>query len=367
MKKTNLFLLLACSALVLSACGGKGGKEDNISSEEDSSSESIYTGPTSLFVAFFLDYNVADFDNPYYSYLTEQNTLLHEPEKCPTAEDAPDKNYPIFKGWSSHTVIDDDSDLWNFETDVVGYGERSYLYFYGIWEADESEDPTPSEYVNYVMYRNGGDWSKKEMQINPGNNNEYMLKGFEVAADTELVFCIDDEWFHYGDLKAASIGVFEESPEYAHDDGNTYSDSNIIVKQAGKYDIYLDYTADKDTNNAIYMARDTSGDPVTEKVLYLAPGVWSVDNPRYAAYVFGGAGGTAWFDLTKEGDYYKVTIAVNNYPKIIFVRMKGSSSENNWDNKMNQTSDLTIGDYNLYTITGWGEGGISTGSWNNKA
>ena len=50
---------------------------------------------------------------------------------------------------------------------------------------------------------------------------------------------------------------------------------------------------------------------------------------------------------------------------IIWVRMNGATTENNWNNKWNQTDDIVLGNENLYTITGWGEGNspYSTGTY----
>ena len=367
MKKMKFLFLTLVSSLLLVGCTTGGNKEQTSSDEEqDSSSSSEYYGPKDLFVAFFLDYNTADFDNPYYSYKTEQGKLLTPPPTTPTEEDAHDPAYPIFKGWSSHTVIDNDEDLWDFATDKVGLGERSYLYLYGIWEAKE-EEIIPDEYLNYAMYRTDGEWIKKEMSINPDNQVEYMLTNLELEANTEIVFHIDDgedgDWYHYSDLKTASVGTYEESPAYLHEDGETYSDGNIIAKQAGKYDIYLDTSAAKDDKAAIYMARDTSGDPTTEKVFYLDAGVWDADGAWFAIYAFGS--GNEWYTMTKVGNYYQASVNVTKYNQIIFTRMNPAKTiSDGWNAKWNQSNDLSVNDGNLYTITGWGED-KSPGSWSN--
>ena len=56
-------------------------------------------------------------------------------------------------------------------------------------------------------------------------------------------------------------------------------------------------------------------------------------------------------------DYYEVDIPSSNYVNVIFCRMNPSATENNWDNKWNQTSDLDVdealGGGNAYEITGW--------------
>ena len=70
--------------------------------------------------------------------------------------------------------------------------------------------------------------------------------------------------------------------------------------------------------------------------------------------------------MTKLNDnlYEVIVPTTNSYPNVIFCRMNPSASANNWDNKWNQTSDLTIpiNDNNCYTVkeNTWDKGG---GTW----
>ena len=100
--------------------------------------------------------------------------------------------------------------------------------------------------------------------------------------------------------------------------------------------------------------------------LYLTPNAnWKQDNARFAAYFFGN-GETTWVSMTKvagETDLYEVE-APAGYPNVIFCRMNPSASANDWNNKWNQTSDLTIptNGANHYTVKDgtWDKGG---GTW----
>ena len=86
----------------------------------------------------------------------------------------------------------------------------------------------------------------------------------------------------------------------------------------------------------------------------LVPGVWDKDGARFAAYFFGN--GETWVSMTKSGNNYTVEVP-DGYTNVIFCRMNGSSTENNWANKWNQTGDLTIpSGGGTYTITGWSDG-----------
>ena len=96
----------------------------------------------------------------------------------------------------------------------------------------------------------------------------------------------------------------------------------------------------------------------TTKTIYLNPNIWSVDNPNYAAYVYGEGNVEEWIAMTplEDTDYYKATIPVN-YTGLIFVRLN-PEKEMNWDGKWNQTVDIDftqVADNTLFTITGWGE------------
>lgn len=103
-------------------------------------------------------------------------------------------------------------------------------------------------------------------------------------------------------------------------------------------------------------------------VLYLVPNSnWKVDNARFAAYFFGAAGET-WVDMTDEdGDGYYECVAPEGYPNVIFCRMNPSTTDNIWDNKWNQTADLTVptDGTNCYTVAegAWDKG---EGSWSTK-
>ena len=102
----------------------------------------------------------------------------------------------------------------------------------------------------------------------------------------------------------------------------------------------------------------------TPTTLYLKPNSnWFVDGARFAAYFFGN--GEKWVSMTdSNGDgIYEVDVP-SGYPSVIFCRMSPSASANNWNNKWNQTADLTVptNGTNLYTVQDdtWDKGG---GTW----
>lgn len=101
-----------------------------------------------------------------------------------------------------------------------------------------------------------------------------------------------------------------------------------------------------------------------DNTVYLRPtDLWNADNARFAVYYWDG-NGTHWADMTRTSDCEEVYTASvpANYTSIIFCRMNPSTKENNWDNKWNQTSDLSVNDGKVYTIVegAWSKG---NGSW----
>ncbi len=92
---------------------------------------------------------------------------------------------------------------------------------------------------------------------------------------------------------------------------------------------------------------------------------WKSDGARFAAYFFGN--GDTWRSMTAvsgQTNMYECTIP-SGYTSVIFCRMNGGTSTNNWDNKWNQTVDLKLSEGHMFTITNpWnGSGDKATGSW----
>ncbi len=109
---------------------------------------------------------------------------------------------------------------------------------------------------------------------------------------------------------------------------------------------------------------DDSGECQT---LYLEPGThWNKDGARFAAFFYGGGPAETWVDMVSSScsGLWKVAVPNSAYTNVIFVRMNGATAENNWNNKWNQTGDLSIsGSNNQYTISDANGGG----SWKTSA
>ena len=132
--------------------------------------------------------------------------------------------------------------------------------------------------------------------------------------------------------------------------GGTWSEHKYQIK-AEFYSYPPNYSADK---------------------IYLKPtSIWNNSNARFAAYFFNSNTDNIWVDMTDvNNDGIFECVIPSGYSKLIFCRMNGSTTANNWNNKWNQTEDLYL--YNdqkqniMYTITNIGSNGAnSSGNWSN--
>ena len=98
-------------------------------------------------------------------------------------------------------------------------------------------------------------------------------------------------------------------------------------------------------------------EPEFFKSIVLVPGVWDLDNARFAAYVWKSSPSSEehWYLFSKENDKWTATIP-STYTGLVLVRLN-NGTEVNWDSKWNQTSDIdftNVADNSTISITGWG-------------
>ena len=187
---------------------------------------------------------------------------------------------------------------------------------------------------------------------------------------SEFKFRYDSNW----DQQYTSEVYGIEANKWVVADSET-SLGNTSVLTAGTYDVYLDTT-----NRKIYVVAAGSAieDAVEQTVsnqkpiesagkLYLIPNAnWKQGNARFAAYFFGN--GECWLDMTDTDSdgCYECDIP-EGYPSVIFCRMNPDTTTNNWNNKWDQTVDLTVptDGTNCYTVKEgtWNMGG---GTWSTK-
>lgn len=90
--------------------------------------------------------------------------------------------------------------------------------------------------------------------------------------------------------------------------------------------------------------------------VYLNPTGFTDNGARFALYLFGGEAETTWIDFaaSDEEGIYVASFDSETYPQMIICRMNGETTDNNWDNRWNQSDDLTSPAANtLYTGNGY--------------
>ncbi len=145
--------------------------------------------------------------------------------------------------------------------------------------------------------------------------------------------------------------------------GDVWGTTGTVIK-GGQFS--TDPTEYIDTEYYKVTSNNGSYTVVERSYIYLKPNAnWKVDNARFAIYVWGGTQGEKWVNMTAvaSGIYRCELPEGYDYGcNIIFCRMNPSATDNNWNNKWNQTADLKTQKNGLYTVkeNTWDNGG---GTW----
>ena len=307
-----------------------------------------------------------------------------------------DENWTINRGAEGDAdgvVIAD-----NVETTVIQGGKNFAVATDGVYSL------YINKYANKVKVVRTGDIVVVEPgTTTPGEDSEWALLGvFSGWIDQTFVTTSVSNVVVLEDVKMkAAEGFLVRKPttEWAdkYGAGNVnYIQANSYITTAkdggdmcleadGTYDIYFNtttkaiYVMTAGTDYTTAVEQTVSGkepeveEPeVTANMLYLKPNSnWMADNARFAAYFFDGTPGEKWVSMTdSDADgIYEVNIPEGyDYGcSVIFCRMNPNTTANNWNNKWNQTSDLTAptDGKNLYTVKDgtWDKGG---GTWSVK-
>ena len=162
--------------------------------------------------------------------------------------------------------------------------------------------------------------------------------------------------FTVGEETVLTISTSGNPVHTASDEFEVTEETNLIVPKAGN--------GGNSPKSIDYIIIQKTGDvEVTTKTIGLNPNIWDVEDAteRYAAYVWKGEGTAKvekWIDFAEVDGALAATIP-DYYTGLILVRLDGATTENNWENKWNQTDDIdftAIADGTVFTITGWGEG-----------
>ena len=178
-----------------------------------------------------------------------------------------------------------------------------------------------------------------------GTLEAYFSKpGVKNVSDYEILSTVTPEPVMFTVTATAENGTVEGDGEYAEG-----TEVTLTATAAEGYE-FVNWTSGETevstanpftftvTSDTTLVANFKEVEPVK---LYLNAKDWGYGDARFAAYFFDPA---KWVDMTKvEGETYIYEVEVPaGYTKVIFVRMNGSTTENNWGNKWNQTGNLDI-------------------------
>jgi len=102
----------------------------------------------------------------------------------------------------------------------------------------------------------------------------------------------------------------------------------------------------------------------TFKKIYFKPGIWDVDGAKFAAWVWDG--GSGWWATVSNGSEDGVyTITSNTAFSSVKLLRKNSAdtTPNDWDYVWDETNDISLGDNNYVSITGWENANFSTSTY----
>lgn len=143
------------------------------------------------------------------------------------------------------------------------------------------------------------------------------------------------------------------TPDDTHTFVGWYSDPNCVgsaISTSSSYDI----TVDNNTKDNYYAKFEYKQKTITINMAAITKG-----NERWAAYIWKSSNVNEykWIDIT--GNTFKVPV---EYDQLIICRMNGSTTENKWENRWNQTEDLSISAGSTFTATGLGNDKLF-GTW----
>ena len=133
MKKGFKLIASLLALMMVSGCSCSVTPGPNPSDSQDESSQKTSSIEAhEIVVKYYVDFNAFEGNkrDVYHTQTVQLNDKLTKPAN-------PTSTFPEFKtfvGWSTKPVIDEDKDLWNFDTDVV-YTADDTLIMFGIWDA----------------------------------------------------------------------------------------------------------------------------------------------------------------------------------------------------------------------------------------
>lgn len=192
-------------------------------------------------------------------------------------------------------------------------------------------------YVTAQPKSAAAEWSNVFVYTWDANGNNNAWNGKEVTANTEVINGYTYNYYEYPvewDGRTVNVIANNGNQQTADIALGTLDKDYYVVYSSAMHEVYT--TAPAAGSIPEYVA------PAEDTVLYLVPNAnWKQSDARFAAYFFGN--GETWVSMTDEnGDGVYEVVVPDGYNNVIFCRMNPSATKNIWDNKWNQTGDLTV-------------------------
>lgn len=231
------------------------------------------------------------------------------------------------------------------DLNAMDNGGNTYYFYPGQWIAPGGE------FVKRTIYfRNTAGW--ETVSLWAWDKNEVNYTGGTWPGVTMTLVEGETDLYYYDLYTNATHCLFTNNGD------SQTADQEIPTNGDCKYT----YAADK--WSALDVEPEISEEP-TVPMLYLKPnGNWREDNAWFAAYCWNN-GGNVWIEMTDDnGDGIYECQFPTGYTSVIFCRMNASTSDMSWDNKWDQTVDLTLptDGRNQFSINE-GDWGNANGSW----
>ncbi len=199
--------------------------------------------------------------------------------------------------------------------------------------------------VNGYMWKSGSEGTWPGEPLTYVGDNDYGEGIYSVYVDLSAYDCIIFNDGNSGKTVDIPLSPSMQNGIYCRDE----------QAEDGGYEVgFYDYGGEDPTDPPT---------PIYGGTVYLEPSIWNVDGARFSAYFFGGSGDPVWVSMKYYSSGIYSADIPEGYSSVIFCRMNGATTENIWENKWNQTDDLSIQE-GTYHISDWGEmGGNSPGYW----
>ena len=248
------------------------------------------------------------------------------------------------------------------------YLDKELRGFYITEAGNPSPEPIPAPYVGKSVAGNFNTWNASANPMTE-EGDYYVVKGLQLASSN--LADPTSNGFKFVDSKGADnatwYGVGVDSIELGLWYGTISGDSKNIVINGDATALYDAYIS-KDMATFCVVAAGSELPEYTPAplptVVYLNPGAWNSDSPRFEAYFFGN--GEAWATMadTDNDGVFEASVPTG-MTNVIFVRMDPNKPEHSWDSKWNQTDDLSLTEgNNCFTFGSWGQDGANdSGTW----